>query len=35
MIDEDEPFALAAVVVGEVLPGLSWDSRSTEQYLAQ
>jgi predicted nucleic acid-binding protein len=35
MIQEGEPFALAGVVVAEVLQGLIRDSGSIEQYLAQ
>jgi predicted nucleic acid-binding protein len=35
MIEEGEPFALAGVVVAEVLQGLIRDSGSIEQYLAQ
>ena len=35
MIEEGEPFALAGVVVAEVLQGLIRDSISIEQYLAQ
>jgi len=35
LIEEDEPFALTGVVVAEVLQGLTRDSESIEQYLAQ
>ena len=35
MIEEGEPFALTGVVVAEVLQGLTRDSGSIEQYLAQ
>ena len=35
MIEEDEPFALTGVVLAEVLQGLTRDSRSIEQHLAQ
>jgi predicted nucleic acid-binding protein len=35
MIEEGEPFALTGVVVAEVLQGLTRDSGSIEQHLAQ
>ena len=35
MIEDGEPFALAGIVVAEVLQGLTRDSRSIEQYLQQ
>jgi predicted nucleic acid-binding protein len=35
MIEEIEPFALAGVVVAEILQGLRRDSRKIEQFLAQ
>jgi predicted nucleic acid-binding protein len=35
MIEEGEPFALSGVVVAEILQGLTKDSGSIEQYLAQ
>lgn len=35
MIEEAEPFALAGVIVAEVLPGLARDVKAIEQYLAQ
>ena len=35
MIEEADPFALAGVVVAEVLQGLNRDSGRIEQYLAQ
>ena len=35
MIEEAEPFALAGIVVAEVLQGLTRDARRIEQYLMQ
>jgi predicted nucleic acid-binding protein len=35
LIEEGEPFALTGVVVAEILQGLTRDSGSIEQYLAQ
>lgn len=35
MISDSEPFALAGVVVVEVLQGLTRDARAIEQFLAQ